>query len=58
VLIVEQKVRLTMVLADRIVVMRGGKKVLEGAPHEIEKDLELLEQQYLGANTASTERKN
>jgi branched-chain amino acid transport system ATP-binding protein len=55
VVLVEQKVRLTMKLADRIVVLRGGRKVLEGAPSEIENDLELLEQQYLGSHNASTE---
>jgi branched-chain amino acid transport system ATP-binding protein len=52
VVLVEQKVRLTMKFADRIVVLRGGRKVLEGAPSEIEGDLELLEQQYLGAHSA------
>lgn len=55
VLLVEQKVRLTMKLADRIVVLRGGKKVLEGAPSEIESDLELLEQQYLGGHDTHTD---
>jgi branched-chain amino acid transport system ATP-binding protein len=55
VVLVEQKVRLTMKLADRIVVLRGGRKVLEGAPADIEQDLELLEQQFLGGHAASNE---
>jgi branched-chain amino acid transport system ATP-binding protein len=55
VVLVEQKVRLTMKLADRIVVLRRGRKVLEGAPSEIESDLALLEQQYLGGHDIPAE---
>lgn len=48
VLLVEQKVRLALAFADRIVVLRRGRKVLEGAPPDIADDLAEIERQYLG----------